>query len=102
MASSGNYGNINRTNMDGVYASVTVGTTAVELKVGGSALEGRDYLIIQPKGNGVYYGFDSSVTTSNGVQLFKNQTMKIQITDNIQIFAIVGSGTVDVRVQELS
>lgn len=99
---SGSYRNINRTDSSAVYGTVSVSTTAVELKVGASPLIGRDYIIIQPKANGVYIGYNSSVTVSNGIQLFKDQIISIEVGEGISVYAIADSGTIDVRVQELA
>lgn len=100
MASS--YGNRERTNETGVYGTVSVGTSATELKVGASALENRDFIIIQPKANKIFIGFDPSVTTSNGIEVKKDQTISIAAGDNIPIYAITDTGTVDVRIGELA
>lgn len=96
------YGNIERTSKQGVYANLSVTTTASELKVGASALDGRDYLIIQPKDGAIFVGFDNSVTTSNGIEIKKNQTMYLAVSEKIQVFAICASGTVDTRIGELA
>lgn len=96
------YSNRERTNDSGTYGTISVGTTAVELKIGASILEGRDYVVIQPKGNSIFIGFDNSVTTSNGIEIKKNQTMHLAAGDNISIWAIATSGTIDVRLGELA
>lgn len=96
------YGNQDRTNDSAVYGTISVSTTATELKVGGSILDGRDFLIIQPKENSIYLGFDNSVTSSTGIELKKNQTMQIAAGDNISVYAIASSGTIDVRIGELA
>lgn len=83
------------------YGSISVSTSAVEAKVGASALAGRAILIIQPKANNIYLGYDNSVTTSNGIQLFKNQTIIVEFTDDVSVYLIAQSGTNDVRIQEI-
>ncbi len=96
------YRNLDRVDSSAVYGTVSVSTSATELKVGGSALTGRDYIIIQPKANSIYVGFNNSVTISNGIQLFKDQTLTLEVGDNIQVWAISPSGTIDVRIAELA
>jgi hypothetical protein len=85
-----------------VYGTISVSTTAVELKIGGSALDERKVIIIQPLENRIYVGYDSSVTTANGIELSKRQIMTLESSANITVYAIADSGTIDVRVQELS
>jgi hypothetical protein len=85
-----------------IYASVSVGTTAVELKVGGSAQQDRKMMLIQSQGNHIYIGTDSSVTTANGIKLAKDQIIPIEAGTMVQIFAIASSGTIDVRIWEMS
>ena len=97
-----NYGNRERTNDTAVYGTVSVSTSAIELKVGASILSGRDYIVIQSKGNKVYIGFDNSVTVSTGIELKKDQTMYLSAGDNITVYAIANSGTIDVRIMELA
>lgn len=96
------YGNIERTSKTGVYTNISVTTSATELKVGASALTGRDYIIIQPKDGSIFIGFDNSVTTSNGIEIKKNQTMYMALSEVISVYGIVSSGTVDVRIGELA
>lgn len=96
------YGNRDRTNDSGVYGSVSVSTSAVHLKVGASILANRDFIIIQPLDSNIFIGFNNSVTTSNGIEIKKNQTVEIPAGDNIEVWAIAGSGTNDVRIMELA
>lgn len=84
------------------YSNINVSTTAVELKVGASPADDRKVMIIQALGNRVYIGFDSSVTTSNGIELSKRQTLFLEVSDQVNVWAIANSGTIDVRIVELS
>ena len=84
------------------YTTVSVSTTATELKVGGSALQDRKVLLIQAKGNSIFIGTDSSVTSANGIELFKNQLVPLEVGDAITVFAIASSGTIDVRIWEMA
>lgn len=83
-----------------VYSAVSVTTSAAEVKVGGSALDERKVIVIQPTNGTIYLGFDSSVTSSNGLVLKKAQTLILEAGDSQPIFAIAAS-TVDVRIWEL-
>jgi hypothetical protein len=85
---------------NGVQGNLTVGTSAVEAKVGGTALPGRKSLTIQPKDNGLYWGYTSGVTTSTGTQLFKNSTSYFDISDNQSVYLIADGAGKDVRVTE--
>ena len=83
------------------YGTVSV-STAVELKIGGSALSERKVLLIQPQGNHIYIGTDASVTTSNGIKLAKDQIMSLEAGELVTVYAIASSGTIDVRIWEMA
>jgi hypothetical protein len=84
-----------------VYSNINVSTTAVELKVGATPSAERKVIIVQSLGNRIYIGFDSGVTTSNGIELSKRQTLFLEVSENANIWAIASSGTIDVRIAEL-
>lgn len=81
---------------------VTVGTTAVEAKVGGSALSGREILVIYNNSNSTIYYGPSGVTTSTGVPLQKNQFVSMPVGNGIGVFLIAGSAGNNIIVQEMS
>ncbi len=81
-----------------VFGNLSVGTTAVEAKVGAARLVGRGVLSIAPVDGVVYYG-GAGVTTSNGTPIFKNEKASISATDNVPIY-LVSAGTVNVRLIE--
>ena len=85
----------------GAYTNITVGTSAIELKVGSSKLDGRKIVCVQPKGRKVYYGYDSSVTTSTGTEVFKNQTLYIPVGPDQEIWLIGSQSGIDVRISEI-
>lgn len=86
----------------GLQASITVGVTAIEGKVGASPLESRKYVIMQAKDNGIFYGFTSGVTTSTGIEIFKDQLIMIPIGENTDIYFIATGASKDLRFQEVS
>jgi hypothetical protein len=90
-----------RLSLDGpiVYGNITVGTTATELNVGASNLAGRRTLLVQPIDRDMFIGFDSSVTTSNGIQLFKGQVFALDILETESVYGIAVANT-DVRITE--
>lgn len=83
------------------YTDLDVSTSAVELKVGASVASYRQAVLIQPVDGEVYYGFDSSVTTSTGFKVFKNQTLFLGVGKDVDVYLIAASGTVDVRIAEI-
>lgn len=85
-----------------LYTNISIGTSATEIKVGASALPDRKVLIIQSLGNRIYIGFDSSVTTSKGIELSKRQTLFLEAGPEVTVYAIASSGTIDVRIAELA
>jgi hypothetical protein len=85
-----------------VYGAVSVSTTAIELKVGGSPQAERKVVLIQAQANAVYIGTDSSITTANGIRIFKDQILPIEAGPLVTIYAIANSGTVEVRIWEMA
>lgn len=85
-----------------VYKSLSVTTTATEVKVGGSVLDDRVAIMIQPIDGVVYLGFDSSVTTSNGIKIAKELVFPFECGPRVSVYLITSSGTVDVRIVEFA
>lgn len=62
---------------NGLQAELTVGLTAIEGKVGVSALANREFVIFLALDTGIYFGANGGVTTANGIPIFKNQLIMI-------------------------
>ena len=84
-----------------VAGSVSVSTTAIELKVGATRLDGREEILIENKGPFTIYIGPSGVTTSTGTTLHKDQTITMPIGQDLGVFAITATGTSIVVVQEI-
>lgn len=89
-------------NKQGVYAELTVGTTAVAVRVGGSNLEDRQLITMRAKRNSVYWGYDSSVTTTTGTRLFKDELVIMPIGEEIDVYLIANGNNRDVSIGELA
>lgn len=88
---------------DSINTNISVGTTAVEAKVGASRLADRISLTVFNNGSQtIYWGYSSSVTTTNGTPIFKNQLFEFDISDNRGVWLIASSAGQDVRVTEAS
>jgi hypothetical protein len=86
-----------------VYGAITVGTSAVELKVGGSVLANRKHILFQNTSNkDIYFGFNNSVTTSNGLLISRGSERSFDVTDSLSIWVISGSAGLDCRLAEVS
>jgi len=89
-------------NTDYKTASVAVGTTEVEAKVGGSPLSKRQILTLLNEGaQDIFYG-PTGLTSSTGTRLRKNQFASIPAGDCISIFMLTATSTATVIVQEFS
>jgi hypothetical protein len=90
-----------RANTSGVYGSITVGNSAVAIRVGGSNLSNRKSLVANNNSNAIiYWGYDSSVTTANGMPWAIGQTVSWAVGDSVTIYAIAGAPNKNVRVAE--
>ena len=85
----------------GTTGALTVGTSSVEAKVGGSILTERKSLIIQPIDGDIYWSYDSGITTSTGHLIPEGTMMYISTGELLPVYLIAASNT-DVRLSEVS
>lgn len=83
----------------GVYGNKAVSTAAVIGAVSTSNLTGRTVLIVHPVNGDIYWGFDTSVTTSNGMRIPDDSTAVFRVGDSQNIYFIAAS-SIDVRFVE--
>lgn len=81
---------------------VTVGTSQIEAKVGGSRKAGRQMLRIYNSSSSVIYFGPTGVTTGTGEPIEKKQWVNIPANDKLALFLIAGSASNDVIVSEWS
>lgn len=86
---------------DSLYGALSVTTTPVEVKVGGSRYEDRQIVTIQPTNGDIVIGYSNALTAENGTIIFKNQFFPIEATKDSEIWIRSVTGTVDVRIAEL-
>ena len=85
----------------GVYGALTIGTSAQELKVGGSPLANRKIIIFQNLSNKtIYWGFDSSVTTSTGLAIGGGVEKQFSVSDSVGIWVISANTGLNCRIAE--
>jgi hypothetical protein len=88
-------------NSGGTQGAVSVGITATEAKVSTSTLTNRKSLTaFNNSAQTIYWGYNSSVTTSTGTPIFASQMVGWNVGASTHIFLIAASGTNDVRVTE--
>lgn len=90
-------------NNDLDHTIVSVGTSAVELKVGASRMVQRQELILYNDSSATVYIGKAAVSTSGsnkGFPLGPNETMNMQIGDAVAVYAIAASASNDVFVME--
>lgn len=92
-------------NNGGVQGSITIGTSAVAARVGGSNLANRKILIItNNSGNlinsDIFWGFTNAVTTATGTPLSRNAQIAIPAGPNTTIWLISASAGNNVRIIE--
>jgi hypothetical protein len=87
----------------GVYGAVTLTTanTAYEAKVGVARLSNRKSLTITALDD-MFWGYDSSVTTSTGTPLYKNQQIFFSIDPDstFQVWLVASANTKSARITE--
>jgi len=85
-----------------VYGAISVTTTPIELKVGASPLTDRQVVTIQPIDGEVYFGYSNTVSSTNGTKIFKGQVYPLEAGELLPVWIVAGSGTVNVRITEVS
>jgi hypothetical protein len=85
----------------GVQLTITVGTSAIELKVGATRLANRVVATLDNTSNSIiYWGYSASTTTTNYAgRIFKDQQASWSIGD-VPIYVIAGSAGNSVRISE--
>lgn len=85
----------------GTQGAVSVSTTAVAIRVGGSNLTNRKTLTALNNGTAtIYWGYTNAVTTSTGTPFMRNQFAVWEAGPNTTIWMIAANGSHDVRVTE--
>ena len=80
----------------------TVSTFEIKASVGASNLSNRKTLLIVNKGaQDVFYG-TTGVSSTTGAVIEKDETINIDVGDNIDIFLVTAASTSDVVIQEFS
>jgi hypothetical protein len=88
-------------NSSGTQGALVVGTTAVEVKVGASRLEGRkEVTLLNNSNTTIYWGYTNAVTVSTGTAILKNQMVTWSCGDNLSIYVIAGSAGNNCRITE--
>lgn len=78
----------------GVHGTIDVLTTAIEVKVGVTALEGRKCVTLDnSSGKTIYWGHDNTVTTANGTRIWNDQQVRWAFTENTSIWVISANAT---------
>lgn len=80
--------------------NITIGTTSSIARVGASNLSGRIALSIQHRGSGKLFYGASGVTTSNGTEIVKGETIVLPVSQDINVYLISTLADQDVRVIE--
>ena len=91
---------VDRINTDGVEGELTVGITAVPIRVGASNLLGRKVVTAMPKENEIYWGYTNSVTTTTGTRIFKNQMTEWKAGPAKDIYLIANAAGKKVSITE--
>jgi hypothetical protein len=85
----------------GTEGALTVGTTAVEAKVGSSALTNRKLLtVFNNAGATIYWGRTSGVTTSTGTPIYEKQFFTFDFAADAPVYLIAGTAGNNVRITE--
>ena len=91
-------------NEDAKYGKLSVGTSAVELKVGTTMIPGRTGLMVANASSDttvLYIGTDSNVTASNGFPIKAGEHLFLNLVPGQKVYAIGSTASVDARIIEI-
>jgi hypothetical protein len=80
--------------------SLTIGTTATEVKVGSQRLENRKFVFIYNNSNRKIYWGTTGVTVNNGSIIDKGEERIIRVDHNVPIFILSDFTNINVRIKE--
>lgn len=86
-------------NTSSQYRAQSITTSAAEALGGATILVNRKFISITPTNGNIYWGTNSSVTTTTGTPIFTNQTLVLSFTDNVHVF-LIAAATTDSRIVE--
>ena len=84
-----------------VTGSISVTNSAVEVKVGASALDERKFVAIQPIDGDIVWSYDPTVTTLTGHPVDEGTLVYVQAGERLPVYVIANT-TVDVRISEVA
>lgn len=101
-SSNGDLGSSDIVDTTGLYGTITVGTSPVEVKVGASPLNSRKLLTLDNTSNTTFYwGYNNSITTSAFAgRIFKDQQASWAVGPNVSIWIVAGSAGNSAHVSE--
>ncbi|MDQ6599232.1 hypothetical protein E2K98_21955 [Bacillus salipaludis] len=93
------FGSFDRIKSGSLYGSISIGTSATPVRVGGSDLATRHTLLIvnDDPTNSIYIGFDASVTVANGIPIRPNEERQL-LLDPVSGLTIYGIASVSTSV----
>jgi hypothetical protein len=84
---------------NGTYGAKSVSTSAVIGAVSTSNKSPRKALVASPTDGTIYWGFDSSVTTTTGMPIASGATSRWNVDANVTIY-FIAAAAVNVRIAE--
>ena len=88
-------------NNQGTQGALTVGTTAVEVKVNTQRLADRKSVTVYNNNNkNIFWGWDSSVTALTGTPIPRGALQTFRVGDNITVYLVAENAGNDVRITE--
>lgn len=89
--------------VSGLEGALTVGTTAVEIKVGATIKDYRQSVSLFNNSTvNMYWGYTSSVTTSTGTPIYPNQFVNWEVEISTTLYVVAGTASNDARITEVS
>lgn len=77
-------------------------STSVEVKVGGTALDERKMISVQPLDGNVFLSYNTPATSANGfMKIFQGQYVEVERGNTLPVYIIAETGTVETLIGEI-
>jgi hypothetical protein len=86
-----------------LYSAISVTDVPQEVRVGGSVLDERKIITLQPTDGVIYYGYSNAVSSSSGTKVFKGQLIHIEASHSLPVWVVASAGqTINTRITEVA
>ena len=84
----------------GTQGAMTITSTAQPVRVGATNAERKVVTVYNNSTTAIYWGWDSTVTSTTGTPIEGKDLMVFNVNKNIDVYLVAASGSINVRITE--